>query len=316
LSESDFSGGLVSPFSCSQNCIDGTIIAAALYPDVLGDPIRFNNLVSQYSAVITHSVAAYTDSKEEIAYSDLWSSRLITALQMIDNASLEELTDGVFVANVIRLAGLVFDDRFFYGDDNRFMNAQHAGLWQMPDQLSRCLIFLSQFAITSVAEIGTWCGWTLAITVKYLQRFNSALYAIAIDSMPQPATFDIIKAHLPISYKQGTCRGMDGHKYDLVLIDADHSYKECAADYHTLGRAASICVFHDIADDDVIGYVPNEGGVARLWREIADDATDKYLTREFTDHPGSKGVMGIGVVVNRTSIRCFSERASRAVVEG
>lgn len=108
--------------------------------------------------------------------------RLQSAVRMVDTSSLERLRDVNFVADAIRRAGLVCDERSLYGADNHFMNSGPFGLWQIPAQLARCLIELSKYQIGSMIEIGTWSGWTVTFMGAFLRRFNPWLRILTVDT--------------------------------------------------------------------------------------------------------------------------------------
>jgi hypothetical protein len=50
-------------------------------------------------------------------------------------------------------------------------------------------------------------------------------------------------------------------RWDLALIDGDHSYAGCSADYETIRDHARLIALHDIASD----VCP---GVKHLWQEL------------------------------------------------
>jgi len=68
--------------------------------------------------------------------------------------------------------------------------------------------------------------------------------------------------------------------YDLIFIDADHSYEGVLEDWRTYSSMGHLVAFHDIAHRD--------HGVRRLWSEIKAQGN---RTEECIDSP-----MGIGIV--------------------
>jgi hypothetical protein len=85
--------------------------------------------------------------------------------------------------------------------------------------------------------------------------------------------------------------------YDLVLIDANHTYAGVEADWAAYSHMAPIVALHDVAAPE--GYMsdgrPNE--VQKFWREICSDG---YLyscpgIRLENVSPGS--VRGFGIVI-------------------
>lgn len=69
--------------------------------------------------------------------------------------------------------------------------------------------------------------------------------------------------------------------FDLVFIDADHSYGGVSADWQFFGTMGRIVVFDDIA---------NEGtGVPALWRELKAASGDQWWTCEYVEEGSNQG---------------------------
>lgn len=231
---------------------------------------------------------------------DTDTARLMAVIRALVYDSLCDLRDPHFVANRIRAAGLVFDERMLYGADNQYMNFSRAGLWQIPMQLARCLVHLSKYHISKIIEVGTWSGWTISFMTAYLLRFNSNLEVVTVDVADEfgfgssPMT-----QSLPIVFHKGTSADFRGQVFDLAFIDADHSYTSCLNDYESVGRTASICMFHDINDQYVIGWKGNRGGVPTLWGELSANLLPQDHVLEFLDHSEGDRTMGIGLIVRK-----------------
>jgi len=95
-------------------------------------------------------------------------------------------------------------------------------------------------------------------------------------------------SHNPVSWRMARRHA----PFDLVLIDADHTYESVQNDWDSYGRLSRVVAFHDVAAPDgwTSGGKPNE--VGRLWREIKSCAIGEFT--EFivpSDRP-----MGYGIV--------------------
>lgn len=177
--------------------------------------------------------------------------------------------------------------------------------WQVPNQFSRYLAHLSRYPIRSYLELGVRHGGTFAITVEYLNRFNPLADATAVDIDEVPAMAELVRARPEVRFLRtdtrspALARELEAHgPYDLVLVDADHSYRACRRDLDAVLDRANIVALHDIVD----AACP---GVRRVWSELREEASGERELFEFTaqyDHNlrrnGAPG-FGIGIAVRR-----------------
>lgn len=238
-------------------------------------------------------------------------------IRVFGSASLADLENLSWVSEHVRYTGLSFDERLLYGTDNQHMNGGTAGLYQIPMQLARCLLQLRSYRISSIIDIGTFSGWTITLITAYLARFNPQLRVITVDIEELFDMYSSVRELLPIEYHIGkTSNDFRNRRYDLAIIDADHSYQSCAADYEAVGRAAAVCFLHDINDKFVKSPSANNGGVPRLWGEIVSkEFWRKSLFPseifEYLDHSAGDHIMGIGLVARDWAGR----RQSTSLVE-
>jgi hypothetical protein len=78
--------------------------------------------------------------------------------------------------------------------------------------------------------------------------------------------------------------------FDACLIDADHRYDGCMADWRNYGRLADMVAFHDIAGE---GQRHSEGvnvEVPRVWQEVRGN--------RYTEIVANRSTMGIGITWN------------------
>lgn len=114
---------------------------------------------------------------------------------------------------------------------------------------------------------------SLTATVRELRQMGANAFDAFGDSRA-PAVRDAAVALAP---------------FDLVLIDADHTYHGVRLDWLDYGGMAPVIAFHDAAapDNHMSDGLPN--GVGRFWREIKD----RYRHQEIVT-PGSN--MGFGIL--------------------
>jgi hypothetical protein len=215
------------------------------------------------------------------------SEQLLQVVRLIHELPQKKLRQQDVVADLIRQAGLSYDPRGIYGEDNSYMNESRFGLWQQPQQLAAALCWLSQFRIQRALEIGTFKGWTTTVLGSYLRRFNPELKLITIDPVRQFYDYPVWK-ELGISYQETDSSTFAGQQFDLCFIDGDHSYSSLKADYENTGRIANICMIHDINEE----LCPD---VERFWKELKERSPNQ--TYEFMEHPDGFKVMGIGAVL-------------------
>lgn len=280
------------------NCIYGDAIVShfAFYPQ--RNHLDSLDVLERYASLPEKPSVAVGSGAGPVRDLNIWTDRLLHVIRNIREASVHDLQDIDFVANQIRHAGLIFDRRRLYGDDNQYMNAGDAGLWQLPAQLARFLIFLSQYRLDAVLECGTGSGWTTALMTSYLVKFNPELRVTTVDVAPFFKSYPHVRKLLPIEYRVGqTSKDLADEFFDFVFIDGDHSYDGCKSDYLAVGEQASLCAFHDVNDRFVAEFDANDGGVPRFWAELKSltHAPDRVI--EFLDHSGDDRIMGIGVVV-------------------
>jgi hypothetical protein len=231
-----------------------------------------------------------------------WTPRLLKSLDDLRIATVDQLQQAEYLQAIIRAAGLVYDEKQPYGADAQFMNPGREGLWQIPAQLARCLLHLRQFRIRTVVEIGTWTGWTICIIAAYLLRFNPDFHVLTVDIANGFRAYSQVRELLPVRFRLGHSRTFADQQFDLAIIDGDHAYESCMADYQAVGRSAGICMFHDINDKFVAARCEHHGGVPRAWQELKGNLAPGEEALEFLDHPNADAVMGIGLIVRAASL--------------
>jgi hypothetical protein len=220
--------------------------------------------------------------------------KLARVLDQIAAADLEELLKADFVETLIQQIGLRKDTRDIYGDDEAYMNPIERGLWQIPKQLAELAVFLAPERIESFLEIGTFTGHTFTFLMAYLSRFNPSLAGITLDVGDYDPVKYLCKDRFNTCFVIGRSQDFVTSRFDLCLIDGDHSYDVLSHDFHNVGKNSRICVFHDINDAIVEGWPGNDGGVPRFWQQLKTSCSDRDFS-EYTYHSRGNRVMGFGV---------------------
>lgn len=129
---------------------------------------------------------------------------------------------------------------------------QGFGIEQNADELARFLVHMQELGVESVLEIGT--GWRAGLA-RFLHD-DMGWEVVSVD------IHDYGHQHGGVTFVTGL-ESVEG-RFDLVLIDGDHSYDAVKRDHEVWGlHANKVIAFHDIA-----GLRDCEG-VLEYWSEIA-----------------------------------------------
>lgn len=229
----------------------------------------------------------------------------IERVKLIREVPLESLRDQAAMSDLLCKLGLNDEELFNFPE---FLypycgNGLHS--WQYPVQLSRYLIKLSEYKISSYLEIGAKHGGTFIITTEYLQRFNKLKSATAVDLFPIKGVNRYKKLNPAVTSlavnsqsKQFMHFVENNGPFDLAFIDGDHSYEGCLSDFRTMKDHARMLVFHDIVGMGV-------PGVIKVWEEIKTQHADEFDFFEFVEQydevvqKTGKTWLGIGLAVKK-----------------
>jgi hypothetical protein len=173
-------------------------------------------------------------------------------------------------------------------------------IWQYPNQFSKYLVLLSSLAprLNSYVEIGCRFGGTFVLTCEYLARFNPNFGgALAVDLIEQSELLKQYHECRDFEYFQGDSTGAEfaalirNRRYDLALIDGDHSFEGVLKDFKVM-RDCRVLVFHDIRSQAC-------PGTTAFWTALQYFLTHEGQFHEFVDQYSDVAggpFLGIGVV--------------------
>jgi hypothetical protein len=181
-----------------------------------------------------------------------------------------------------------FNKKYAFSDDHLNLIIRigfSIGMIQATKEVGELCLFLKDKNIKSVLEIGTHCGGLLHVFRRYLKPdisvsvdlpWNESEYNLGNFRSNNPdVTFIIGDAHDNETKKavSNICSN-----YDLIFIDADHSYYGGMNHFNMYGDICRFMAFHDI----------NAWPVGDFYREIKD----RYPHQEFLE----ENLFGIGVI--------------------
>lgn len=223
------------------------------------------------------------------------------AVAEIRGASREQLLDPEYLENYLLLRLGLNNESMFAMPKALAPWCGHGVMsWQWPNQFGKYLCHIAQKNISSYMEIGVRRGGTFIITVEYLSRFNSLRRAVALDLHEQPIMRAYAGYRPEIEYILCDSKGEEAkkiitsQKWDLVLVDGDHSRAGFSADYTNVKNNARTIACHDLAND-LFPHLKNFWSQAKeiLPGDRVFEALEQY--REVSEREG-KSYLGIGVL--------------------
>lgn len=213
--------------------------------------------------------------------------RIESTLDAIDEASLDDLQNQEFVANLIRKIGLYGANEEVYGSEVEHGTGDESGVWQEPTQSSKLLVWLSDKGIKDFIEIGSWNGCWAFFMAAYLSRFGLEK-ACSVDI--EDNALDVVKhlaAKYNLEFKGGSSKQFYGQNHDFAFIDGGRDYQTIYQHWANLGNSCRIVAIHDIN----CRFAPD---IKKFWH----DQLKEIATMEILDHPNGYGydMMGIGII--------------------
>lgn len=185
---------------------------------------------------------------------------------------------------------------------HRLFDGNYSHAIQIPEELADFILELKRRQqdgqkLNRMLEVGFAAG----ITNTILNKFFNFDQIVAIDSFNGPAYGQILWANLRFKNLTLVCGDSSSERtigianalglYDLIFIDADHSYEGVTRDVSTYAPMLAdngILAMHDIATEGT--------GVPQAWRELL--ATGDWSTREFVCDAYQRP-FGIGLAVRK-----------------
>jgi hypothetical protein len=229
---------------------------------------------------------------------------LMDRVKFIRESTASELSDPVYIEKLMCKLG--FNNEVLHEQPQIVIdNPGGLHIWQYPNQFSKYIVFMKQYAISSYIEIGCRRGGTFILTTEYLKIFNEEINSVAVDIEDFPSINEYVKLNHNTKFMKINSQSqefkemMNTNKYDVIFIDGDHSYEGVTSDYNTCKESGSIFVFHDISS-----YACP--GVVKFWNQLKFREKDEYDFFEFTEqydevyNKTHSIFLGIGVAVKKT----------------
>jgi hypothetical protein len=251
---------------------------------------------------LNHELQAFIDSRlreadkqvqapiDKILESDIQKGR--KAIGRVLKATSAELKAKSFVMDCLRQFGTCSYHWPSDGEYEQSLTNSRFGALQYPSEFCDLLMMAGRNKPEKIAEVGVAHGCSSYFAAAYFYRCNPKAEYLLIDIENSLLDYDYYAGILPISHDMpSTVLDCQEQAYDLVFIDADHSYRGVRMDYQALGQFAKVCAFHDIR---ATRYDSGDGGIMRFWTELKQAKRDTHNVYEIIH--SETPWMGIGVI--------------------
>ena len=152
-------------------------------------------------------------------------------------------------------------------------------LQQAPREVATLSYWIEALSIKSCLEIGCAAGGLLHYFINVLGLEGHGLDSVAPTMIDDPDVMHIGDCHS----SEAQAWAKEHGPYDMVFIDADHSYQAVKLDYELYnGMATKMIAFHDIFQDVYLGP-------RMFWNELDGDKLEIWC-------PNDKNFLGIGIL--------------------
>lgn len=177
-----------------------------------------------------------------------------------------ELVNRAFLLDKIKAFGCTYQGWDLYSPYQQYLNASDYGPIQIPTELADFLIYCIHKKPGSFLEIGVMYGGFSVFCCAVLSKFHPDFKYTCVDIEDNFRDWNYFSSILPLEKAiPKTSADFINSKFDVVYIDADHSYHGMKKDFVNVGRYAKICAFHDI---NAAEYDYLDGGTRRCWNDI------------------------------------------------
>lgn len=175
----------------------------------------------------------------------------------------------------------------------KWRNKTLFGTLQYPTEFIDFLMDCARCKPESICEIGAYTGGSSYFAAAVFQRANPQMTYSMIDISDKLIGFEVFSQVLNLDKRvPSTATDHRGEKFDMVFVDADHSYAGARLDYEALGQHAEKLIgFHDIHGHE---YDDLDGGIVRFWNEVKEKHAMGDRIVEYAHSP--ERWMGIGLI--------------------
>lgn len=177
---------------------------------------------------------------------------------------------------------------------------------QDPDEFAEFIEFAKSEHVESYLEIGARHGGSFLNMVERLPKFGkyvaldypggkwgkttSQTMLDAVIGILRQRGYEDVGAHYGDSHDKDTIHTMSRHApFDLIFIDADHSYDAVLKDFYNYCDMAPLVALHDINGK---GQSSKKGEPVEVWK-LWEELKSKYKYREIINFEAG---FGIGII--------------------
>ena len=167
-------------------------------------------------------------------------------------------------------------------------------VYQNPWELEMLLSVLElEPLFANVLEVGTYEGGTLQHWIKMSPEVvvvdDEMRFADHWRIWADDAQCDLTLLHGSSHDPQVVAKARELGPYDLVFIDAGHTFADVEADWNAYGELGRIVALHDILPRP-------DYGVAELWTMLRQEGVRWMEICDYATLPGNEGPCGVGLV--------------------